>query len=204
MNVFGKRGLQYGANDSRNTRAKITCSLQPKVPNEQCFDGHCCHFGCGCVCNKSEVKSSTSIDEGNGRESWQGIDINLLLRPDEILFKLPFCTVSTNLPHASSQMNEINAAQLKDRPTLESNIVQSFKFNPITITNKDTYSCYPHEQLTDSVLNLWCQWWVGDIQPLVQFSLICTLGLGIPTTEDISSNCNDISYLILTDYLQSL
>jgi len=118
MNAFGKRGLQYGAKDSRNTRAKIKCSLQPKVPNEQCLDGHCRHSGCGCVCNKADVKSLTSINEGNRRELRLGIDINLLLHLDEILSKLPFCTVSANLPHASSQMNKINATQLEDGPTL--------------------------------------------------------------------------------------
>ena len=120
----------------------------------------CDHHG---VCNSCNSRSKplceiTRKSFGEQFMDSSNVDPDLFLKPDNLRFVLPFYTTGASLLSASIQLNEMNVARTIQVVPSEEDIYNALSSIPISVTNRDLYSLFPHERITDSIIDL-CSFW---------------------------------------------
>ena len=85
-------------------------------------------------------------------------DVNVMLYPHDILFELPFCPRDTTFSSSCLQLNELSTAHLGANAASDEVLLKRLSYAPLSVTNQDVFSLYPHESISDTVIDLWSQW----------------------------------------------
>lgn len=122
----------------------------------------CDHHGCNKNGDPGNKSASKGVRQSCAEQFVQSsrLDPDLLLKPDNIRFVLPFQTHGSTLLSASLQLNEMNVSSYIRSTPLEADIYRRLLSDPISVTNRDLYSLYPHEHITDSIINMCSFWYV--------------------------------------------
>ena len=81
-----------------------------------------------------------------------------LSEPDRIRFSFPFHTSESIIPSASTHLNELDMTQHQQKLLIEEELMHGLTRYPISISNKDAFSLYPHKNASAAVVDLWTSW----------------------------------------------
>ncbi len=81
--------------------------------------------------------------------------MELLIFSTTLKFMFPFPMIDGIIPYLSLGLNELNTASVTNVFTKEDNMVKQLCQYSISITNKDVYSLYPHNNIVCYVIYLW-------------------------------------------------
>ena len=87
-----------------------------------------------------------------------GFDLDLLCRPDDILISVPFVTGTSIVPNAAFQLNELNFMKEQGRIVSEEDLMKKFSLYLHSVTNRDLFSLYPHNNINGVIIDVWTSW----------------------------------------------
>lgn len=146
----------YQVDDSRkpSTFRRCTsrcCRAYRDSPNKPLTCGPCVN---GTHLGRSTASSSLADCFRNESQ----FDVNVMLYPHDILFELPFCPRDTTFSSSCLQLNELSTAHLGANAASDEVLLKRLSYAPLSVTNQDVFSLYPHESISDTVIDLWSQW----------------------------------------------
>ena len=179
--VLGKRRRHRRRNRGSQCDSPCPAVIAPPVVECKCCPGgtsnppgtHTC-VDCGMDPSSPSLgivvgTPSPVHDLGDDFIQQSGFDPNLLINRDALRFNLPFLTRDGILMSASQQLNELNLSPLVQTVQPEEVLCSRLVIHPVHINNGDLYSLYPHESISDSVIDLWNNWLVRVFRCIKSF-----------------------------------
>ena len=133
------------------------CYVSPNnhVPGHQC--NGCCHHDPSKPNSKLPSREPTGSLADHFTDK-SNFDLNLVTKPHDILVHFPFRTTNSGLITAAIELNELNISPTLQRVRSEEEIFDVLSRLKVAITNRDLYSLFPYEFISDSIIDLWSQW----------------------------------------------
>ena len=144
--------------DSKSQRRKKKKAILVQCP---CHQSMTCPFRdmCGpCSVHSRDEPTQDVALEGSPCPDI-GFDLDILLQPDARVLEIPFETNDSIVPSAALYLNELNLLSGKHQVISEAIFMARLKECAMgTITNKDIFSLYPHNNISGSIFNLMVGW----------------------------------------------
>jgi hypothetical protein len=92
------------------------------------------------------------------RQLEEELAMEMLCKPDDIVFSVPFATTGSIVPSVAFNLNEINITKNIGKVISEGAIMSRMNLYFSHLTNRDVYSLYPNNNITHSIIDLFTSW----------------------------------------------
>jgi hypothetical protein len=133
--------------------------MKPILVECPCHKSTACEYKdvCG-ICDSSPGPSEPDESKENHSLAAEDFPMDMLCRPDDIVFSIPFATNGSIVPQAAFHLNEVNITKNHGKIVAEEAIMSRMGLYFTHLTNRDVYSLYPNNNITHNVIDMWTSW----------------------------------------------